>query len=424
MHVAIGRELLQVWGRKPHPCRSGSRTTSLPGQNIGTRSWEKKRSVSGRCHGFCSRKVHSIGALTGKEVAVESADAPASHFLLSLTMPLAVALGIVGANLTPPPWNILLSSIGALQTLVVLPILDAIVGQEGSSRPKGMPQGNESHSAAYRHVLYVYACTHILVLATGILGTSRLELLPMVGGVLSLGVMGGLGYTTVHELVHGRTKMEHTLASIMLSFMWAMHWQRSHLMHHKHVGKREDPSTARKGENFYAFALRSISGNIKNGLEDAQARGHPNAPLCWIACPTTLACMFVLLGGIRAGFVFVSQACVAAIILETVNYIQHYGLERKRTPGGEYEPYSAKHSWNANWKCSNAFAFNLQHHAEHHLHASKPYHKLRNVEGAPKLPMSYPLLMMLSLAPPLFRRVMDKELSELSQASCINSSAA
>lgn len=424
MHMAMGREMLLVCGRKPFPRRSGSRTTALPGQNTGTRRWEKKQSLSRRCEISHGRKIHSIGALAGKEVADVSADAPASCFLLSLTMPLTVALGILGANLTPPPWNILLSSTGALQTLVVLPMLDAIVGQEQSFQPKGMPQGKEPHSSAYRHVLYIYACTHILVLALGILGASRLEFLPMVGGILSLGVMGGLGYTAVHELVHGRAKMEHTLASVMLSFMWAMHWRRSHLLHHKHVGKRQDPSTARKGENFYAFALRSISGNIKNGVEDARARGHSSAPLWWVACPATLACMFVLLGGIRAGFAFVSQACVAAIILETVNYIQHYGLERKQSPGGEYEPYSVKHSWNANWKCSNAFAFNLQHHAEHHLHASKPYHKLHNVEGAPKLPMSYPVLMMLSLAPPLFRSIMDKELNELSQASRLSRPAA
>lgn len=411
MAVARG-PLPMFWSRAPtRP--GGPKTSVVPGRKH-VAGCGKKKGTGMRHVTANSGSVHSIGMRRGNEATVESNGAPASSYLFSLTMPLTVSLGVLGANATAQPWSVILSGAGTLQTLVVLPILDAIVGQRESLGLTGEPRGKESDPAAYRRVLYIYACVHILVLVAGILATSRLDTLPMIGGILSLGVMGGLGYTTVHELVHGRTRMEHTLASIMLSLMWAMHWRRSHLLHHKNVGKWEDPASARRGENFYAFALRSIGGNVKNGIEDARAKGKTSAPVWWMVCPVALTCIFVLVGGIRAALVFVSQAFVAAITLETVNYIQHYGLERKQNAGGEYEPYSVKHSWNANWTCSNAFAFNLQHHAEHHLNASKPYQKLHRAEGAPQLPLSYPLLMVLSLVPPLFHRIMDSELNDLS----------
>ena len=54
------------------------------------------------------------------------------------------------------------------------------------------------------------------------------------------------------------------------------------------------------------------------------------------------------------------------ILLETINYIEHYGLVRKKDSRGIYEPITEMHSWNS---CSSVLLFRIQRHSDHHMHA-------------------------------------------------------
>ena len=44
------------------------------------------------------------------------------------------------------------------------------------------------------------------------------------------------------------------------------------------------------------------------------------------------------------------------ILLETINYIEHYGLVRKKDARGIYEPITEMHSWNS---CSSVLLFRI-----------------------------------------------------------------
>ena len=86
------------------------------------------------------------------------------------------------------------------------------------------------------------------------------------------------------------------------------------------------------------------------------------------------------------------------MLLEGINYVEHYGLARREEAPGRYERVSARHSW---------LLINLARHADHHLIASRHYPALASRDQAPQLPAGYATMLILALVPPLWRKVMD-----------------
>lgn len=145
----------------------------------------------------------------------------------------------------------------------------------------------------------------------------------------------------------------------------------------------EDPASARRGESLYAFIPRSIAGNLADGVawerkrmraQSIPALSPRNRMLWWAACPAALlGAGYCALGPAGAAFL-VGQAAVSILMLEAVNFVEHYGLERRRDGSGRYEKVAPRHSWNASWLFTNAVAFRLQRHSDHHAFARRPYH--------------------------------------------------
>jgi alkane 1-monooxygenase len=99
-------------------------------------------------------------------------------------------------------------------------------------------------------------------------------------------------------------------------------------------------------------------------------------------------------------------------LLESVNYIEHYGIMRREIAPGKYERVNPLHSWNANHLFSNLVLFQLQRHSDHHAYASRPYQVLRHFDESPQLPFGYPLMILMATVPPLWFSVMDKRLEQ------------
>jgi alkane 1-monooxygenase len=123
-----------------------------------------------------------------------------------------------------------------------------------------------------------------------------------------------------------------------------------------------------------------------------------------------IAGAFGLLFGTAAVWYFLVQALVAIVLLEMVNYVEHYGLERRALPGGGREKMHAGHSWNSNHRLSSYFLFNLTRHSHHHIQVQRHYQALAHEDDSPQLPAGYAGMLMLSLLPPLWRRVMHPRL--------------
>ena len=104
-------------------------------------------------------------------------------------------------------------------------------------------------------------------------------------------------------------------------------------------------------------------------------------------------------------------------MLEGVNYIEHYGLERRKLPSGRYERVQPRHSWNATTVYTNSVSFRLQRHSDHHANSHQPYHLLQDIKRAPQLPSGYPTMLLTAMVPPLFFRKMDPLVEQAAAAA-------
>lgn len=236
---------------------------------------------------------------------------------------------------------------------------------------------------------------------------------------LAVGFSGGASAIVVaHEMLHRKGQLWQLGAKTLLASTGNIYFYVTHVrMHHRYVGTELDHSTARPGESFYAFLLRTLPGQLKwawiSEKKRLAAQGLPafhwqnymiQQALLW----SLLAVAFTVAGG-RAGFAaFVLQGLVANFLLEYVNYIEHYGLIRRPE-----EPIRPWHSWESNKYFSRFFLVDLSRHSDHHLHGAKPYPTLNALEKVPRLPTGYAGMIYLALLPPLWHRVMDRRLPRM-----------
>ena len=249
-------------------------------------------------------------------------------------------------------------------------------------------------------------------------------LLDIVGKTLVMGLMcGTLGINVGHELGHRVNKGEQFLAKALLLTSLYLHFFIEHNKgHHKRVATPEDPSTARYGESVYRFYFRSIVFSYISAwhiaAREARKRGFKafsihNEMLQY----QLLQIVFVVAIGIVFSWTtalwFLAAALNGILLLETVNYIEHYGLQRKAIAADKWERAQPQHSWNSNHVIGRVMLFELSRHSDHHYLASRKYQVLRHHDDSPQMPTGYPGMMLLALLPPAWFYVMHKRLQQL-----------
>jgi alkane 1-monooxygenase len=123
-----------------------------------------------------------------------------------------------------------------------------------------------------------------------------------------------------------------------------------------------------------------------------------------------LLVVIYLFFGMKMLIIFITASVFGILLLETVNYIEHYGLRRKKLENGRYERAMPCHSWNSDHKIGRLMLFELSRHSDHHYLASRKYQILRHYDESPQLPTGYPGMMLVSFIPPLWFLIMHKEL--------------
>lgn len=249
----------------------------------------------------------------------------------------------------------------------------------------------------------------------------------MVGRVFSMGITcGALGINVAHELGHRKGKFEQFLAKALLLTSLYMHFNIEHNRgHHKNVSTPDDPSSARRGEWVFFFWIRSmVMGYISSWkIESTRLKKKGIGPVSLknemlrfqIIQLSFIAIIYWGFGSI-ATLCFVAAALIGIIQLETVNYIEHYGLSRAQKESGQYERVQPWHSWNSNHTLGRLFLFELSRHSDHHFLASRKYQVLRHHDHSPQMPTGYPGMMILSMLPPLWFMIMHKQITNLSKA--------
>jgi alkane 1-monooxygenase len=311
--------------------------------------------------------------------------------------------------------------LGPIVVLVVVPTVDLLAGLDRSNPPDEVIEALEN-DGYYRWITYLFLPLQYaaLVWACWMFTQSALSTVDKVGLALTVGTIAGIGINTAHELGHKKESHERWLAKIALAQSFYGHFYIEHIRgHHVRVATPEDPASSRVGETFYAFWPRTVVGSVRSAwrLEKrriTRRRKHPftigNDVLnAWLMSA-------VLWGALVAAFgigilpFLVLQAVVGFSLLEVVNYLEHYGMLRRRTGAdgtGRYERVDPSHSWNSNNVATNVLLYHLQRHSDHHANPTRRYQTLRDFEESPVLPTGYAGLIVLALVPPLWFAVMD-----------------
>lgn len=344
--------------------------------------------------------------------------AKAAPFLLVYLVPLSVLSGWYGGGL----WTFLTPFV----VFGVVPLLDQLIGVS-SANPGPKEQDALGHARVFRYINWACAPVQVGIVFWGAWALSRGTPSPIeaFGLVVSVGICSGvIGINAAHELVHRiDSPFETNLGRMMLATTGYVHWASEHVKgHHRWVATPEDPATARLGQSFYRFWPQTVFGGWKSAwrIESSLAARRGKSVWSWknpIVGWTAFEIILVLglwgLFGFGGVVFFAAQALVAISLLEAVNYLEHYGLERKETSPGQYEKVTPAHSWNADHWLTNRFLFNLQRHSDHHANPQRRYQLLRHFDESPQLPAGYAGMVPLVLVPGIWRRLIDRRISSL-----------
>ena len=268
-------------------------------------------------------------------------------------------------------------------------------------------------------LLRAYVPLQVVTLAAGLYVAAGASWPVVLGIAFSVGfIAGAQGITFAHELGHSRRRGDRALAWILMASVNYPQFMVEHYRgHHVRAATWDDPATARLGESLWRFLPRALEGNFVNAwrLERARLAQHRKpwsaSPLAWATAFDVL--MLLALATTRqwhALVFWIVQSAFAVWLLETVNYLEHYGLVRRVGPDGRPEAFGTAHAWNADHVLSNSMVANLQRHSDHHVHAWKSFPELEPMDDAPQLPTGYSGCILLAAVPPLWFRLMHPRL--------------
>ena len=301
----------------------------------------------------------------------------------------------------------------------VIPALELFIRPE-SSNISEMEQELRKKDQLYDWILYMVMPLQWIMLIWYCWSIGQVDFLGLSwwGRTIGMGLLCGvMGINVAHELGHRQTRFERFLAKSLLLTSLYMHFYIEHNYgHHKNVATSEDPASARKGESLYAFLIRSLIYSYLESWQIETSRlkrkkksvlSLQNEMIRFTLLELGLALTIYLVMGIQVLAGFLVAAFLGMLLLETVNYIEHYGLSRSKVSKHRYENTNPGHSWNSNHVVGRLFLFELSRHSDHHAWPHKPYQLLNSYEDSPQMPTGYPGMMILSVVPPLWFAIVD-----------------
>lgn len=308
---------------------------------------------------------------------------------------------------------------------VVIPVLELLL-KPNPANMSGAEEEMAKKDKTYDVLLYLIVVLQFIALYEFLDGIKNdsLSRASLAGRVAVMGLLcGTFGINVGHELGHRVNKYEQVLAKMLLLTSLYMHFFTEHNKgHHKRVATPEDPSSARYNEPVYLFYFRTIIFSYINAWhisnDELKKKGRPvislnNEMIRFTLIQLAFIAVIWFVFGAFATICFLFAATMGILLLETVNYIEHYGLRRKSTGEGKYERAMPAHSWNSDHVLGRIFLFELSRHSDHHYMASRKYQVLRHHDDSPQMPTGYPGMMLLSLVPPAWFFIMNRRIKKM-----------
>jgi len=325
---------------------------------------------------------------------------------------------VVWVSFTNKGW---LTHLPAIIFFGFVPLLEFFIKPNTTNFSKEQEQ-EEKENKLYTYLLYLTLPIQIGYLIFFLYSIQEpLTNSELTGRIFAMGIMCGvIGINVGHELGHRNNRFDEFIGEILLLTSLNTHFLPYHNGgHHYNVATPEDAATARKNELLYTFWIRSHFSsyseawkleNNRMGQENRPWFHYQNRMIIYTIFNIAILSLIFFLFGKFVLFCFIAAAVSGIIMLETVNYIEHYGLLRNKNEYGRYEKVKRNHSWNSNHQVGQVLLFNLSRHSDHHYNGSKHYQLLKSLPESPQMPTGYPGMMLLSLFPPLWFWVMNKRI--------------
>ena len=337
-------------------------------------------------------------------------------YLSALSLPASALAGIVLGGI----WCYLTP----VYAFVLIPVLEVLMPMDNSNDDPDVKKTKKMNVLfdwmLYANLPLVFGLLIYYLWSVSIYTYSWSEL---TGLCLSLGiVLGTNGINVAHELGHRQESAERYLGKLLLLPSLYMHFYIEHNFgHHAQAATPEDPATARYNQSVYSFWLTSVSRQYANAWriqgnllkkEDLGVFSLRNDMFWYLIIQAAYLLTVSYFFGTTGLAFALASAVVGFLLLETVNYIEHYGLMRQKKASGRYERVREVHSWNSNHVLGRIILYELTRHSDHHYISSKKYQLLDCHEDSPQMPFGYPTSMVLSFIPPLWFRLMNPRIPQ------------
>merc|ERR1712232_154935 len=318
---------------------------------------------------------------------------------------------------------------------VVVPLLDLIIGEDSYN-----PTPEEETALRNNFWFSFHLCAYVWVYAAAVIavacyigsesgvvggGSNNLSITALIGIASSLGISSGFGIGCIHELIHRPSFTELYHARVVLLISNYNHFWIEHIWgHHKRVATDEDPASSALNENFWTFIFKCLYQSFvsawKLEAKFLENKGrpwwHPTNRILYpyMASFAIDYAIYHFFGPMALAGQLI-QSFLTAFLTDNANYIEHYGLRRKRNSDrkdqwGHYDDYEKPgwmHAWNTGDRITNWMLFKIERHPDHHVNAGRPYQILRTFKETPHYPTGYAGMFVLSWFPPLFFWVMN-----------------
>ena len=307
---------------------------------------------------------------------------------------------------------------------VLLPLADWVAGKEKKNLSISEVQKKEAEKIfdfmLYFNVPIVFG---LLFWAFWHIDNGNSSFTESIGLAISMGVMLATNAINVaHELGHRKERFDKTLSKLLYMPCLYMHFFIEHNYgHHLNVATDEDGASAKYNQSLYFFWVKSITKQYWDAWKkqmELLEKSHSGFfsvknDMMW----------YVLIQGVYLFSVYnffsetslffaVAIGVMSFLFLETINYIEHYGLRRKKLDSGRYERVKKNHSWNSDHNVGRIVLYELTRHSDHHFKSNKKYQVLNSYDEGPQLPFGYPTSILISFIPPLWFKIMNKRVPQ------------
>jgi len=306
-----------------------------------------------------------------------------------------------------------------IYTFVALPFLDLITGSQSKNLSKDEVNNKKSKwifdVMLYLNLPIVFG---LLWLVFSKVQTQEYAAYELIGLGLSAGILLATNAINVaHELGHRAPYFERFMSKCLYMPCLYMHFYIEHNFgHHMNVATPNDGATAKYNQTVFSFWITSVTKQYMDAWK-RQMTLLRSGNCSFISLKNDMFWYHLIQPFYLFGvFYFFSTdvmlfaiaiGVVSFLFLESINYIEHYGLRRFKTPSGRYERVQPHHSWNSNFNIGRIVLYELTRHSDHHYKSSKKYQLLNSYEQSPTLPLGYPASILLSLIPPLWFKIMN-----------------